>query len=330
MKKGESPQLDLSWWKKGKPITLKNTELDTALAQYEKAMDEWDKQHTDEQHIARIQALEGVNSAAKAVIKVCNKKVNKETIECLERFPKLISDKKSGLNEQYAQFNLLMKKQFEKTLDTMAKTLESVETAFYDVYDPIAKKQMNLTQIGDYGLGGIDALSLLIDELIKKGQTGDTIGDFKDNKNVQKFVAEIQDASQRLQKTGDEMKPLRARVPQILKLLHVVDGELVAIIKDDFVKRHPKLGKEFNGMRDRVKELEAEIENYDGEAPKLDFLEMNDRTAVADLKQKTTRLLQAEIRAWEAQSGDLSAATKKFRNAGFDKQLAAIRQLAAE
>jgi tetratricopeptide (TPR) repeat protein len=172
MKKGENPQLDLAWWKKGKPITLKNGELDAALAKYEKAMEEWDKKQPDENHIARIRSLEEVNGAAKSVIKACNKKLHDETITCLEKFPKLINDKKAALNEQYDQLRTMQQAEFSKILEKMTKTAETTEETFYDIYDDLTKKQSNIQQVGDYGLGGIDALSLLIDELVTGGIQG--------------------------------------------------------------------------------------------------------------------------------------------------------------
>lgn len=101
MKKGEAPQLDCAWWKKCKPVTLKNGDLEAALAAYEHAMDAWDKKQSDENHIARIRSLEAVNGAARSVIKACNRMLHNDTITCLEKFPKLISDKKEALGEQY-------------------------------------------------------------------------------------------------------------------------------------------------------------------------------------------------------------------------------------
>lgn len=330
MKKGEAPQLDCAWWKKCKPVTLKNGDLEAALAAYEHAMDAWDKKQSDENHIARIRSLEAVNGAARSVIKACNRMLHNDTITCLEKFPKLISDKKEALGEQYTQLRTMQAKEFSKILTKMTDKAAVVEETFYGVYDDLIKKQTNLQQVGDYGLGGIDSLSLLIDDLVKDGHQDGAIGAFRDNKNVVKFLDEIDKSSQLLGRISKEMVPLFAKVPQLAKLIALVKREIDDLQKEDYVQTHPKLANGFTGLRNWLTLLDSELDQFGGKPPELSHLQLTDTMKVEELKDKTSRLLRADLKEWSDNGAAMTVASKKLRQADFGKQLAQIHKLAVE
>lgn len=93
MKKGEKPQLDSKWWEKNKAKTLLKTGVGEALRVYEAKMDKFD-------YAGAITALKTVKTKTADAAKQCNKTLHAETLECLLKFPGVISEEEKRLNQK--------------------------------------------------------------------------------------------------------------------------------------------------------------------------------------------------------------------------------------
>ncbi len=100
MKASDKPEISKKWWIKEKPGDIKGKELESALAGCENALAEIKKKQDGETIQAALDALEELSNAVdKTVNKECDKKKHKDLITVLERYDKLIDDKKKELEK---------------------------------------------------------------------------------------------------------------------------------------------------------------------------------------------------------------------------------------
>lgn len=91
MKKGEKPQLSSGWWEKNKAKTLLKTGVGEALRAYEVKVEAFD-------WAGAITALKTVKTKTADAAKKCNKTLHGETLECLLKFPGVITEEEKRLN----------------------------------------------------------------------------------------------------------------------------------------------------------------------------------------------------------------------------------------
>lgn len=92
MKSGEKPQLSSAWWLKNKAKTLLGTDLDKALAAYDKPYAKFLNNPSGETASLKAagEALKKLPASVAKTIEKCNATLHKETIECLKKFDPLI------------------------------------------------------------------------------------------------------------------------------------------------------------------------------------------------------------------------------------------------
>jgi hypothetical protein len=100
MKATDKPELSKKWWTKEKSADIKGKELEKALGECESALADAKKKEDDDTIQAALDSLDEVSDAVdKTVSKECDKKKHKDLITVLEKFDKLIGDKKKELEK---------------------------------------------------------------------------------------------------------------------------------------------------------------------------------------------------------------------------------------
>ncbi len=100
MKASDKPQISKKWWTSEKPDDIKGAELERALANTEKALDEEKKKGEGPAMEAALAACQELEAAVdKTIEKECDKKKHKDEIKVLEKYFPLIKDETSRLKK---------------------------------------------------------------------------------------------------------------------------------------------------------------------------------------------------------------------------------------
>jgi hypothetical protein len=100
MKASDKPQVSKKWWTSEKPADIKGLDLEKALANCEKALDDENKKSDAGSVGACLAAIKQLESAVdKTLKKECDKKKHKDCIAVLEQFNDLIEDEIERLEE---------------------------------------------------------------------------------------------------------------------------------------------------------------------------------------------------------------------------------------
>ena len=103
MKKGETPQFSVRWWKGSQPKGLKSASgLESALKDYETAKGKLESTGEDTDAKVAYTALSGIDKAVKPVVAEASKAKSDEmtaTVDCLKKFDRLYAAERNWIEE---------------------------------------------------------------------------------------------------------------------------------------------------------------------------------------------------------------------------------------
>lgn len=326
MKKGEKPTLELSWWKKGKPITLKNTDLNEALAKYENAVQAVIKSKTGKNYSEAFDSIEGVGRAAKLVIQACNPQIHAETISCLQLYPSLLKFKK----EEYQKKYKAGVSRASGLIDDVKDKIDKMEDRLGDAAHEWTMRMQSFEQTKKFAIEGMAALYLAIQELKERG-TVKNIGEAKKNLTIKKFVDQISESKKKLDEFGVDVQKAAKGVVDILPVVKDLKGKLAGLLSDEVIndlddakKIITRLDRYLNTTLDTIHFARESLVKL----PDTSILDLNDKTKLAVLNEKVSIDFLKELEEYAALQQKGIPQERQLRKGGeLSHQLEALEKM---